>query len=268
MATVVVLQHLLYRNAKPQYMVHAFAALWRERGHRVVEHFGTDSPPAGDVAILHLDLTVVPDEYRALCSRYPRVVNCGIPDASRERYSQLLVNRASPWTGPVIVKTNANYGGRPEAFLQFLAGKAGATVEQPPAMTGYPTFASLAAVPPGVWEKPGLIVEQFIPERHAKGFFLRNWLFLGNREVCYGGHSARPQMKLRDMLDPHPIPVPEEIRQWRSRLECDFGSFDFARHGDTYVLFDVNRSPGLGPASRERLKGHMRSLSEGLEDFL
>lgn len=38
------------------------AAYWREAGHavRVVEAMGDDRP--GDVGILHVDLTVVPDE--------------------------------------------------------------------------------------------------------------------------------------------------------------------------------------------------------------
>jgi hypothetical protein len=97
-----------------QCVIDHYALRWKAAGHRVINHIGlTDIPPA-DVVIVHIDSTVIPQEYVDTISRLPRVINGNILDVSRKRFSQLLLSKTDDYTGPAIVKTNANYGGWPE----------------------------------------------------------------------------------------------------------------------------------------------------------
>ena len=69
-----------------------------------------------DLVLLHVNLSVVPDEYLELASRYPIVVNGKAKDIRKSTYSTLRVTRDDPYAGPVIVKSNLNYAGVPEAI--------------------------------------------------------------------------------------------------------------------------------------------------------
>ena len=62
------------------------------------------APPAGDVALMHHDLTVIPESYRALADRFPRVVNAATWDIRKSRYSGCLVARGDSWPGRVLIK--------------------------------------------------------------------------------------------------------------------------------------------------------------------
>ena len=120
MAAIVILEHELQRYVEQPYMVYSLAERWRRAGHAVLVHRGLGTPPPGDLAIANIDLTVIPGDYRALYARYPRVVNGGVTDVSKSRFSADLLDRYSDWIGPVIVKTEANYGGKPEQLLRAL----------------------------------------------------------------------------------------------------------------------------------------------------
>jgi len=123
MATIVILEHELQRGVRLPYMIYGVAERWRAAGHRVLVHHGTHDPPEGDLAIVHIDLTVIPEPYRALAARYPRVINGSVLDVSKRSFSRILLERESDWSGPVIVKTDANFGGRPEALLRAVAAR-------------------------------------------------------------------------------------------------------------------------------------------------
>ena len=70
-----------------RYMANEFIPPWERAGHRVLFHRGLGPPPAGDIALLHVDLTVVPESYLALARRYPRVLNGATGDIRKSRYS-------------------------------------------------------------------------------------------------------------------------------------------------------------------------------------
>jgi hypothetical protein len=271
MATIVILEHALQRRVDLPYMVNLFAERWRERGHRVLLHHGTGTPPPGDVAILHVDLTAIPEAYRALVARYPRVVNATVFDISKSRFSQDLVRPRDAWNGPVIVKTEANYGGKPEQLWRTLAAQSGTHCESAagPVADGYPIYESRGAVPEALWRTPGLIVERFLPERDERGHYcVRVWTFFGDRERSVIWRAAEPIVKASNVLEREVVTIPDEMRAWRGKLGFDFGKFDYVRHGERWVLLDANRTPSA-PAQRDGpIAVAIAELGDGIESYL
>jgi hypothetical protein len=272
MATIVILEHALQRHVDLPYMVKLFAGRWRERGHTVVVHHGAENPPPGDLAILHIDLTVVPKEYRALVACYPRVINGSVFDVSKSRISRDLVRPHTIWRGPVIVKTEANFGGKPEQLFRSIAAEKGERSNIPagPVAEGYPIYDSMSAVPDMVWRTPGLIVEKFLPERDERGYYVRVWVFFGDRERSARWRAAAPIVKAGNLIERDAVDVPEEIRARRAELGFDFGKFDYVLHGERWVLLDVNRTPSAptGPALNPQVKAGLSALADGVEAML
>jgi hypothetical protein len=271
MATIVILEHAQQRDLRLPYLVYGLAERWRNAGHRVLVHHGLEEPPAGDLAIVNIDLTVIPEAYRALYARYPKVLNGAVLDVSKRRYSVDLLDRYSDWLGPVIVKTDANFGGRPEALLRSEAAAAGAACDIPegPVAEGYPIYRTLRDVPERVWRVPGLVVERFLPERDSRGdYYLRVWMFLGDRDRSTRWRASGPVVKAENMLERVPTEVPDELRAWRARLGFDFGKFDFVRHGERWVLLDVNRTPAYPPWVPGAADPVLDTLAPGLRSYL
>ena len=268
MATIVILEHALQRDVGLPYMMHAFAGHWRQRGHQVHVHHGVEDPPAGDLAVMHVDLTVVPQAYRALAGRYARVLNAGVHDVSKSRFSRDLLDRYTDWIGPVIVKTEANYGGKPEQLLGMLAEQSGVRADftAGPVAESYPIYASPREVPEEAWRTAGVVVERFLPERDGEDYCLRVWTFLGDRERSVRWRAPDPIVKANNMTGRDMVEVPAEIRAWRERLGFDFGKFDYVRYGERWVLLDVNRTPSYPRASAG--PNPLDALSEGIESCL
>ena len=84
-------------------------------GTRVIVHEGTAKSPRADLALLHVDRTVVPDEYIEALGRYPVVINGATRDIGKRVISANLVGPYDDYRGPAIVKTNANASGIPRA---------------------------------------------------------------------------------------------------------------------------------------------------------
>ena len=272
MATIVILEHEVQRHLPLQSMVYLFVNRWRENGHRVLVQYGTENPPSGDIAILHIDLTVVPAEYYALLSLYPRVINGAVLDISKRTFSQNIVQRGSEWNGPVILKTDANFGGHPERYLRERATRAGVRsgIPKGPMIDVYPIFSSPRAVPRPYWRMFGFIVEKFLPEQDERGYYLRVWSFFGDRERSTRYRAAVPVIKSHNFLDSEPVPVPDEIRAWRKQLHFDFGKFDYVCHEGRPILLDANRTPGAPSnlAANPEMQASMDSLAKGIQKFL
>lgn len=271
MASIVILEHALQQHVKLPYMVYSLAERWQRAGHRVLVHRGLGAPPAGDLAFVNIDLTVIPAAYRELYARFPRVVNARVLDVSKSRFSADLLDRYSDWIGPVIVKTEANYGGKPEQLLRSIAQREGLPCDIPagPVAESYPLYDSLRKVPDAVWGAPGIVVERFLPETDAAGlYYSRHWVFLGDRDRSIRLRSKVPIIKSGDALGREEVPVPEELRAWRARLGFDFGKFDYVRHGARTVLLDVNRTPSLPAYADAEVAAGQAYLAEGLESLL
>lgn len=251
-------------------MVYGLAERWTAAGHRVLKHYGTGAPPAADLAIVNIDLTRIPEPYTALLAAFPRVVNARALDVSKRRFSRHLLDAYSDWIGPVIVKTDANFGGKPEWLLRETARQRGLACDVPegPLAEGYPVYASLREVPDVVWRTPGLVVERFLPETDGPGYFLRTWFFFGDRERSSRWRAEVPIIKAADYVSREDAEVPPEIRAWRERLGLDFAKFDYVRHGGEYVLLDVNRTPGFPDYGRGLAAAMLDHLATGLRSFL
>jgi hypothetical protein len=272
MATIVVLEHEFQREQMSQWsMIRAYAERWRQHGHVVLWHYGPGDPPAGDLAILHVNPSVVPQEYLRLLSFYPRVLNSAVLDISKTTFSQHILTPDDPWTGPVIVKTNANYRGLPEAKLRATATQAGtaANVRASPLIRKYLIYDTLADVPKEMWQTRGLIVERFLPERDERGrYCVRIWTFLGDRQRCVIWRSYYPLVKADNVVRSEPVDPPETLHRWREHLGFDFGKFDYVVYDGQEILLDVNRTPTYPDPNDPVVREAVAQLAPGIRYYL
>lgn len=277
---IAVITHEIDSFQGSAYLLHHMCEHWTASGHNVVVIKGAKQDlPDADIAILHTDITAVGADYRRIIDHYPMVINGSVTDISKTVFSDLLVTRDSGYPGPVIVKTNANYGGMREREQKFLSGDHTSNIDiQRPWrrvewLDTYPVFDSLRKVPQGVWRNDKLVAEKYLTEQNESGEYLvRIWVFFGDKEVYYQSVSDEPVIKShntirREFLDPKDIP--QGVREKRAELGFDFGKFDFTITDDEVVLFDVNRTPGSARnvSDQDAVSELIRMLSTGLDHF-
>ena len=275
---IAVISHEIDEFENSGYLLNRLVNEWRLRGIEVVTIKGTGQAlPEADLAILHTDITAVGDDYARIIGHYPKVINGRVRDTSKSVFSRLIVGRDDGFRGPVIVKTDLNYGGLREMEQRYRQGDMTSTISiQRPWrrvawLEDYPVFNSPAEVPPGVWQNRNLVVEKFLPECNEAGeYVLRIWVFFGDREIYYQGIAQEPVVKStntlrREWLDP--AALPPSLRETRARLGFDFGKFDFGIHDGEVALYDVNRTPGFPRSGSEtpEVAESMRLLSTGLD---
>src|SRR3989454_8009431 len=99
------------------YLLKLLMREWEAMGFTVQVAQGIRHQARADLVVPHVNLTVTPKEYRDFFLAYPNVINRRVVDISKSRVSTNLVGRNDGYTGPVIVKTDRNYGGLPEQRL-------------------------------------------------------------------------------------------------------------------------------------------------------
>jgi hypothetical protein len=258
------------------YRIWALARALEQRGIRVDLAWGPRARIEADLLIPHIDLTVMPPEYARVLDEHPRVVNRRVRDVSKRRISRNLVREGDGYEGPVIVKTDRNHGGLPEAdarsrLLGALA-RAGALLRPLGRATHvlprrYPVFPSVKDLPPGVFGNPNLVVERFLPEREGDRCFVRYYSFFGDRAVCLRRGGKGPVVRF-DASAAEEVPVPDAIVAERERLGFDYGKFDFVVHEGTPVLLDANPTPALPRATDADSARRLASLADGIRAFL
>jgi hypothetical protein len=242
---------------------------WGKAGHEVVVAFGIGNLPDADLAILHVNLSLVPDSYAEAARRYPKAVNGAALDIRKRTVSRFLVRPGDGWNGPVIVKTDLNCNGMPEWVARFrVLSRQGLHNEPQPPIPGYTIYDRPDEVPATTWSDPALVVERFLPERDDHGFYLRTWIFFGKQECCRRFLSRKTVIKGADYIAFTPAEVPEILRAERERLGIDYGKFDFVIHEGQPVLFDVNKTPGIPPAQKPRLRSAYAGLAPGIATYL
>ena len=260
------------------YQIWGIADVWRSWGIEIAVCRGVDRVVDADVIVNHIDLTVVPDAYVRFMTRYPVAINGRCTDISKRAVSLNLVTKGDSWTGPVIVKTDRNHGGRPERRLGW--GRV-ALLLSPDAWwprgrwrtrsmlvpTDYPVFKSAAEVPPAVWQNPFLIVERFLPEREDGLFVVRSLVLLGDKWVNRRRLARSPIVKAghivrAEEVEPHPA-VFESAR----RLQLDRGKIDYVIRDGRADILDVNRTNTMGAYTPARRADTCRRLAEGLKQF-
>jgi hypothetical protein len=273
-AHVVILTHAYDDFTGGKYLLNLLADCWTGAGHRVSVAAGLDDLPAGDLGILHVDLSVIPAAYAEAAKKYPVVVNGAALDLRKQVVSRHLVRRGDGWDGPVIVKTDLNCSGIPELRHRQLELRhrtpADAPLREITYMSRpYPILRSAAEVPEAAWNNPGLVVERFLPEQDARGFWMRAWVFFGDRERCTRYLGSHPVVKAGNILAREPAPVPEELRAERQRLGFDYGKFDFVVRDGQALLLDANRTPGAPPPPLTfEMMASNANLARGLDALL
>ena len=276
-----ILLHERDRNAERlAYQIWGLADIWRSWGIEIVVQHGVDRFVDADVVVNHVDLTVVPEPYIRHMARYAVAINGRCTDISKRLVSRQLLGAEDRWDGPVIVKTDRNYGGELEHLI--LRSRAGRAWDQlrvrlsrhPWRMRrtlstrDYAVVRSLSAVPQDVWHNPHLVVERFLPEREGDLYVLRTLALFGDRWISRRRTSESPIIKSDNAIriedgEPHP----EAFAEAR-RLGLDRGRVDYVVHGGRAVVLDVNRTNTMGPAmTPDRVRETFQRLAPGLQSF-
>lgn len=279
---ILILHHRYDNFTSHGYLLYKLCSYWANQGHDILLARGANqSFPDADIAILHVDLTKVPDEYLDALKKYPIIINGNVQDISKDQYSDLIVTRDDLFEGEVIVKTNANYGGLFDYRVKNIGHnnpiKRSTLIpwSEVEYMTEYPTFKSIAHVPDDVWKNKNLIVEKFLPEETEENLYqLRLWVFLGEQEIHYMSTSHSKVIKGGNTISRKILAnedVPEELRAIRKKLKFDYGKFDYGIHYGKPILYDANKTPGNPPSATglsKEILAKVQNLSQGLYDFI
>ncbi len=250
-----------------RWLLHFVLSAARERGHSVEILRGVGGRPPADVMIPHVDLTVRPREYDRFLSRYPLVLNRGLRDISKRALGGRVLGPRDAFGGPVILKADLNFGGRPE--LRLIPGRRlwaemmdrlrrspvarrwaeAAFWRWTPCLSSgdYRVYASLRDVPPQAFRNPRLVVQPFEPEERDGLYAVRKWTFLGDAEHCSCSFSTEPIVKASNRVPRRweAVPVPDEVRDFRRRIGMDFGKVDFVVRPGGPLVLDVNPTPSV-----------------------
>jgi len=288
MPHIAVLTHQHDSFEKRRYWLTAIVECWREKDIRVSIVNDPRQRIDADLAFLHVNLTVTPRAYLAWTRRFPVIINGAVSDISKRAISRHLLRREDRYDGPVIVKTNRNCAGHPEAVLagierhssvfrdrldhllhKFRRHRHKRRYGSAKAFHDYPVFDSMAEVPAPVWGDRHLVVERFLPERINDRYCIRTWLFLGDHERHALFFSNDPVIKSHNIIDFERLgEVPDELRQIRRELKFDYGKFDYTMVDGRPVLFDANRTPTIGRFPKARYLPLAETLAGGLDSFL
>jgi hypothetical protein len=261
------------------------AQCWQIAGHEVRVVTKLDQVIKADLALIHADLTEVPQsmvDYAYACSDV--VINGMASSINKELYSKNIIRKGEGYEGKVIVKTKANYGGMPDCLKneslskdeikQMLAELNAGKQKQRPAADdlwrntpildpgNYPVFDAVGDVPEGVWDNANLFVEKYLPEIDRQGnYVLRHWYFFGQYEFSRTliSKSAVPKWasmtkrEKRDTdaewwaIDVHDKSiVPEAVSRIKEDLRLDYGRIDWVYSDGRPVIYDANKTPYIG----------------------
>lgn len=233
---------------------------WSRSGLRVEIVEAGEPLPAARLAFAHLDVTVVDERLARPLAGHPLVVNGTHADISKRRISGGVVRPGDGYDGPVIVKTDLNFGGWPELHARCggsVLARARRRLRRslPWYVTGlvppgaYRIYDRASLVPWPIWRNPVFVVERFVPETADGHYCLRHHFFFGDLECDWLMMSTSPVIKTNNVARFRPIgPAPPALRELRRRLGMDYGRLDYVMDGDHPVLFDANRTPAFSLA--------------------
>lgn len=244
-----------FRNLLRYDIMHV-ARYWQADGHQVLPVFGTAHWVPADIALLHVDLSVVPQTYLDFANQYPVCLNKQATDIRKSVISQQLLHQGDTYDGPVIVKSNENTGGIPERVNGNRRVRAGlwmhqlkqrmqnqTIIRQP---SDYRIIEHLSKVPAEVFSRPDLVVEKFLPERDGEFYCSRAYLFLGEGQNCQMSVSRNPVVSVGNCERLVECEIHPRVIEWRRQLGFDYGKFDYVLHDGEPVLLDANKTTGSG----------------------
>jgi hypothetical protein len=238
---------------------------WIPGGCRIEVHRDVKELPKADAALVHVDLTHVPERFSQRAAQYPIAINAAVRDISKRRVCTTLVGPDDAYEGPVIVKTDFNHRALPERRIGLVQDDWSWLL--PP--DRYPVFARKADVPARVWRDPGLVVQRLHVERQGKFYVNRNWYFLGDRDIVTTFYRSDPVEKTDTEVKRLPLSddVPDALRRRRAKLGFDYGKFDFVIENGEAVLLDANATPHDAEIDTEGTGAICRHLAGGLDSF-
>ncbi len=265
---IAILYHEKQRGRELNYIIDCYAEYWREDGHEVIPIFGVTQFVPADLIIVHVDLSVVPEEYLNFARRYPVVLNGAVKDIRKSTFSRLRLKPCDLYEGKVIVKSNYNYAAGPERDLGVALDPRGVSASFFWSPQDYQIYENPKAVPAVLFDDPNVIVEKFQPEYVDGLYYMRAMLFVGDHVTCSRISSREPIVNAStlvhmDRVEPHP-----DIVKLRKEMGFDLGKFDYVMHEGNALLLDANKTTGgiSGPSSPE-LVAARRYRAEGLYDF-
>lgn len=269
------------RLERSRYVLRVLSNGWREEGISVDATDQLIEPTGPDVLVFaHSNLTVTPPKQAALLNGCARVINRSVTDISKRLISRHRIIGPRHYEGPVIVKTDRNYGGKPEirtaAAGVFQRRLLGLGRRLPWSISGllspheYRIYDHPRLVPGPVWYNPRLIVEKFLPEREGNLYCLRQYLFLGPCEINIRSLGPDPLVKSGNVVRREILQeAPQAVRDYRAKLGFDFGKFDYVMHEGKPIVFDANRTPTYDPASKAgSVNSLIARLAPGIFPFL
>jgi len=278
---VVIHTHPLAPLLPIPYMVRELLPYWRAMGISAACVPAPVHVPSAAAALLHIDSTRPIDAFRKLSAHYPATLNAKVGSIEKRLISRHQVRKGEGYDGPVIVKTNLNFGGAidyqisreshplrtcmralrqrmPWQFRTRLDGK------------DYRIFDRAADVPMMVWHNEHLIVERLLCERAGDQYVLRSWVFFGDGGFISVNYATTPIVQARTIVtrkiefDP-----PPELLALRQSMHFDFGKFDFTIIDGVAHLLDANTTPTVGNFSKwPWFDDCMRRLAPGIQCFL
>ena len=277
---IAVILHTLHERteAESEYVIGPLAELWQQQGHEVKFLSGCRDSWAADVAILHVDLSVVPASYVRFARSYPAVLNDRIVDIRKSRISTNLVEAACGYQGPVIVKSDLNSAGIPEEKFRRRSQSSSAQhpseirpPEQPlEFVKRYMVYASVKDIPHEVLTRPGIVIERFRPEVDGEWFIKRECFVLGDRAISYRMRDKQPIVEggvAFEWIEN----APEVLAAIRA-VGLDYGVVDYTEHEGEVVILDINKTVGVGrlrlEAERNDYDRVLRYLGPGIDSFI
>ena len=270
MMRILILTHEYDRFADSGYMVKGCFDAWRRAGHSIQAAYGVPWGLEADVVFVHVDVSVVPEEFRRFAAQFPVGINRGATDIRKRVVSRNLLQQGDKWDGQVIVKSDLNFGGAREWHHNSMALRRKRPPPYPSVKTilSYQIYPSIDAVPQNIWADPLYVVERFLPERDDRGYWLRCWVFFGDVERCNRYCCSEPIVKGTNVIAKEQVPVPDELRIERERLGFDYGKFDFVVHDGQVVLLDANRTPSGAANISDFLQSDGHRLASGIDSLL
>jgi hypothetical protein len=212
-----------------------------------------DPGVVGRVAIVHVDLTEVPETLVPSTGAYPLCLNGAVRSIHRRLYSTARIDRESVYDGPVIVKTVLNHRGLPELAYRCRSDMLLRWRFRVDRLLGNPTkrqhcpeyvlYPSKEVVPDSVWRDDKLIVERFLPGsmslpvvKYRYDFFLDVTLHM--RAVYDSLLCDHTKVREVSLVDG----IPDAVMEVRRNLRLDFGSIDYFLVDGEAVVVDANKT--------------------------
>jgi hypothetical protein len=278
---------LLHKNDRhhnlDRYSIVQLAKVWEDDGHEVVFLFGPKQFVPADLVIVHVNLSVVPDDYIRLARRYPIALNAGITDIRKRTFSTGMLEKGDHWDGPVFVKSDLNYGGYPERNLgRGWLTRNYRTIRRARRLfdrilghtplfadsSAYEMYENLADVPDAYFDRDDIVIEKFRPEFEDGLYHTRFYLFLGDSGAHRRLSSKVPVVNRANHVDVVPLDPDPGILAVRQRFGLDYGKLDYLKLDGEIILLDVNKTIGAGRLpDNEEARRNWRDLARGLYSY-